>query len=766
MCAAALVVVVLIGLSNPGPWAKLAAMAVYVIGLASAWLATRWRLHRTPPGTPEHQLWANTGRAVLAGVLGVVVIVAGDLTGGAHTYVPPVLGVLLLTGVALNYLGIIRWTSPSEHRSRVDPDHLVATVCCALVLVSGALLAATLWTGVPDLARDSRFPVVVSAACGLVEAAVLAGTTLRWWRRDDLRPALMTGALVAGVAMNVTLLLSGLPDLLPWALLPHAAWATALALCALLPPVEHPRDRHDVALSSTSGFVAVLLALPVAAVAAQEGLGLVAVLATAALLGSATRLLLDVRELRQVLRDRRASLTDDLTGLASRRGVHAVLERALGEQRPLVVAVLDLNRFKEVNDALGHAAGDQLLRTVADRLRALLLPGEVAGRLGGDEFVVVAPCGPRTTPDARAEALGAAITSSLGAPVPLGAQVVHVEASTGTATWQPPSSSPAEDDDDAGSLAARLLRAADAAMFDAKRSGGGWVPHDPSHHDDTAGQLALVTDLRTALATGQLVLHHQPQVLATTGQPVGVEALVRWQHPRLGLLGPARFLDLAEAHGLMGLLTEEVLRLGVAQQGAWRRDGLLTRLSLNLPASALHDVDLPRRVGELLVAHGVPASSLVLEVTETVLLRDVARSGAVVRALRASGVRVSIDDFGTGHSSLARLQKLPVDELKLDGSFTRELLVDERARTIVAGTVALAHALGLSVVAEGVEDAETLRALQELGCDEAQGHLFSRPVPAADLPAWWREHGGATGGLPGGGTEGIAGDGRSLVHEL
>nr|WP_255479316.1 bifunctional diguanylate cyclase/phosphodiesterase [Quadrisphaera sp. RL12-1S] len=570
------------------------------------------------------------------------------------------------------------------------------------------------------------------------------------------------------MGINLTLLVVRDPSgLLPWALLPHGVWAAALALCALLPQVAHPRDRHDVAVSSTSGFAVVVLALPVAAVAAQRGLGVVAVLATAALLGSATRLLLDVRELRQVLLERRASLVDDLTSLSSRRGIHAVLERALSEQRPLVVAVLDLNRFKDVNDALGHAAGDQLLRTVAARLRSLLLPGEVAGRLGGDEFVVVAPCCSPTTPQERAAELGAAITCQLSAPAPLGALVVQVEASTGTSTWQPPSSpaAPEDDDGDAGSLAARLLRAADAAMYDAKRSGGGWVPHDAARHDDTAGQLALATDLRAALVTGQLLLHHQPQVRADSGTPVGVEALVRWQHPRLGLLGPECFLDLAETHGLMGLLTEEVLRLGVAQQGAWRRDGLLTRLSLNLPASALHDLDLPRRVDALLLEHGVPGSSLVLEVTESVLLRDPERSRTVVQALRGSGVRVSIDDFGTGHSSLARLQGLAVDELKLDATFTGELLVDERSRTIVAGTVAMAHALGLSVVAEGVEDDATLGALRELGCDEAQGYFVARPMPAAQLPVWWRERGGPIGCLPAAGAEGDGSTGRSLVHE-
>nr|WP_255479318.1 bifunctional diguanylate cyclase/phosphodiesterase [Quadrisphaera sp. RL12-1S] len=471
----------------------------------------------------------------------------------------------------------------------------------------------------------------------------------------------------------------------------------------------------------------------------------VAVVASLAALAASGRLLLDVRELRALVANRRSSLVDELTGLPNRRAVTALLARVLVQRQPVVVAVIDLDRFKDVNDALGHAAGDELLRCAADRLREVLLPGEVVARLGGDEFVVVAPCEPGSGAALRAATLGTSVVTALGEPVELGAGSVLVGASTGTASWLPPLSpaAGAEDDDDAVALTSWLLRAADAAMYDAKRSGSGWVAHDPARHDDAAGQLALVADLRVALAQRQLVLHHQPQVDATTGRPVGVEALVRWEHPARGLLGPARFLDLAEAHGLMGPLTEEVLRLGVEQLAAWRTGGLTPRMSLNLPASALHDVELPHRVSVLLLQHGVPASSVVLEVTESVLLRDVERSKDVVQALRGAGVRVSIDDFGTGQSSLSRLRDLAVDELKLDASFTAGLLADDRARTIVGSTVALAHALGLSVVAEGVEDAETLACLAALGCDEVQGYLYAAPMPAERCAAWWTARAGA-----------------------
>jgi EAL domain-containing protein (putative c-di-GMP-specific phosphodiesterase class I) len=273
-------------------------------------------------------------------------------------------------------------------------------------------------------------------------------------------------------------------------------------------------------------------------------------------------------------------------------------------------------------------------------------------------------------------------------------------------------------------------------MYAAKRSGTGLAVYDPSRHADSSGHLALVEELRTALSTGQLVLHHQPQVDVSTGRTVGVEALVRWAHPVRGLLAPAQFLPHAEVHGLMGAVTEEVLRQAVAQAADWRHRGLDLRISVNLSASNLLDTDLPRRVADLLRGAGVPPEQLVLEVTENVLIGDPERSLAVVGRLADLGVTVSIDDFGTGYSSLSYLRDLPVGELKLDRSFTVDLLTDPRTEAIVASTIALAHRLGLRVVAEGVEHAATLAHLAELGCDESQGYLHSAPVPAEGLEDW------------------------------
>jgi EAL domain-containing protein (putative c-di-GMP-specific phosphodiesterase class I) len=353
----------------------------------------------------------------------------------------------------------------------------------------------------------------------------------------------------------------------------------------------------------------------------------------------------------------------------------------------------------------------------------------------------VAGVGVGVTPEARAGELRQRLTTWLAEPFEVGGLKLHTDVSIGMTHRDRAAAG------DAPSTPAQLLRQADAAMYDAKRSGAGSAVYDSTRHTDSSGRLALVEELRTALATGQLVLHYQPQIDVRTGRTLGVEALVRWAHPVRGLVGPVDFLPLAEVHGLMGAVTDAVLAQAVAQAAAWRRDGLDLRVSVNLSASNLLDTGLPGRVADLLHRHDVPPSVLVLEVTESVLLSDSERSLAVVAALDELGATVSIDDFGTGWSSLTYLRELPLGELKLDRSFTADLLTDPRAAAIVASTIALAHDLGLRVVAEGVEQEATLARLQLLGCDESQGYLHSRPLPAAELCGWLLRH-SARHGMP------------------
>jgi diguanylate cyclase (GGDEF)-like protein len=424
------------------------------------------------------------------------------------------------------------------------------------------------------------------------------------------------------------------------------------------------------------------------------------------------------------------AITDELTGLANRRAVMRRVAELSQAETPLALALLDLDKFKEVNDGLGHAVGDELLRKVAERLQPALRAGDLLGRLGGDEFAVVAPMDPHSDLQQTAVQLGTRLHGRLAAPFSVGGLFVHSSVSVGVTTTR------GVGGPDASESASNLLREADVAMYDAKRSGVGVALYDTSRHADSSGHLVLVEELRTALTTGQLVLHYQPQLDVLTGRTVGVEALVRWAHPVRGLLPPAEFLPLAEVHGLMAPLTEVVLAQAVAQVATWRHAGLDLLVSVNLSASNLLDRSLPGRVAELLAAHAVPPSSIILEVTESVLLTDPDRSLAVVGALADLGLTVSIDDFGTGYSSLAYLRDLPVRELKLDRSFTNDLLVDDRTRAIVASTIDLAHQLGLRVVAEGVEQEETLRDLAFLGSDLSQGFLHSRPLPPDELQDW------------------------------
>ncbi len=477
--------------------------------------------------------------------------------------------------------------------------------------------------------------------------------------------------------------------------------------------------------------------------AAPRGLALCALLGV---LGSSVRLLVNLFELAQLAVSRREALTDDLTGIANRRALMRHLDEVLAERAAAVgpaagvqVLVFDLDHFKEVNDSLGHGAGDGLLQMLTQRIAPELPASAVFARLGGDEFVVVSDDG---VPGDRVLAV---LDGAQREPFPVGGVSVHADLSVGRATWavSRPAAGPAVD-------AALLLRRADTAMYDAKRAGravgGAVVTYDPDRHGDTHGLLATVAELRHGIAAGQLRVHFQPQLHSADGTLSGVEALVRWQHPVRGLLAPGEFLDVAETHGLMDAVTQEVLRQSVAQQAAWRRRGLDVRMSVNLSAGTLLDASLPETVAALLARHDVPATSLVLEVTETALLREPERSLAVVEALGALGVQGSIDDFGTGYSSLTQLRQLPVGELKLDRSFTADLLSDPRAAAIVAHTVGLAHALQLRVVAEGVEDEETLAALAGLGCDETQGFLHARPLPAPEFEAWCAAREGAVPG--------------------
>jgi diguanylate cyclase (GGDEF)-like protein len=437
---------------------------------------------------------------------------------------------------------------------------------------------------------------------------------------------------------------------------------------------------------------------------------------------SAIMALVALRMLSMVRQINRQATTDDLTGLPNRRALQSAARARLADPRERqALLLLDLDRFKEVNDSLGHAAGDELLVQVTARLRSRLRTGDLLVRLGGDEFAVLLDC-PGVT---EAEIVARDLVAVLGDRFPLEDLSVQTGASVGVALFP-----------DHGTDLSLLMRRADAAMYRAKQDGLVHV-HDDPDMDDRSGQLRLVEEFRSALGTGQIVLHYQPKVDLTTGRVVGVEALVRWQHPTRGLLYPDAFLELVEAAGLMRPMTEEVLSTALDQVATWRVAGRAVAVAVNLSPSILVDVTLPDHVAVRLAERRLPASALELEITEESLMADRARARKILSALRDHGVKISVDDFGTGYSSLAYLRDLPIDELKLDKSFVLPMSDDPRAVALVTSTIGLAHSLGLRMVAEGVENGHVYRTLARVGCDEAQGYHLAKPLPADELELWF-----------------------------
>ncbi|GAA4751858.1 hypothetical protein GCM10023328_38710 [Modestobacter marinus] len=702
-----------------GPTRDLLALALAVAVQLAVVSLLRWRARRAPG---ERSLWHRLATAM--GLLGGGAVAAALLVAaqaGAPLTVVPV-SVAHLAAFPLLYGGMVLWNRDSANVA--DPSDTVLGVAAALAVVA---VTDTALVHLSSPFASSPWwqlqPVIMQTAAGLVLVGTAATVPfISGMHRDPRAWLLLTGVtahLVAGTAIATGA---------SWGWAVTAVGALFVCAAAVVRPVGVPRTKTDPAATTIGAFVVLLASITVlVTVSVGTPSPVAAWFAGVAAAAASVRLLLNVRDLAQLTESRRQALTDELTGLANRRAVLRRIEE-LGAE-PLVLGVLDLDAFKEVNDGLGHAAGDELLRLLAQRLQPLLGAGDVLGRLGGDEFALVARVRAGTRPADHAAHLGLALQDRLAAPFEVSGLTVHVTGSLGL-TWH------------AGAPAAPagLLRQADAAMYDAKRSGRRVEHYDVDRHGDSSGRLALVEELRAGVQRGELVLHHQPQVDVVTGRTVGVEALVRWAHPTRGLLQPADFLPLAEVHGLMGPLTDEVLTQAVAQAAAWHRSGQGLRVSVNLSASNLLDTGLPQRVAGLLAAHDLPPSALVLEVTETVLLSDPDRSLAVVAALAALGTTVSIDDFGTGYASLTYLHQLPVGELKLDRSFTADLLTDGRAGAIVASTIRLAHQLGLRVVAEGVEDPATLLHLRALDCDETQGYLHAPPLPATELEEWRTVH--------------------------
>lgn len=420
------------------------------------------------------------------------------------------------------------------------------------------------------------------------------------------------------------------------------------------------------------------------------------------------------------------ALHDPLTGLPNRTLLKDRIEQALHadlrEGTRTGLLLLDLDRFKQINDTFGHHHGDEVLIQVGPRLAGVLRDVDTVARLAGDEFVVLLP---DIESIGDATAVAAKLRAALERPFHVEGIDLDVEVSIGVVL-----------SGDHGTDSPTLMMRADIAMYAAKTQNLGVCVYDPRVDTHSPAKFALFGDLRRALERGELILHYQPQVAISSGEVVGVEALVRWQHPERGLVFPDEFIPFTEYTGLIGPLTRHVLDAALVQARVWSDLGRPLPISVNLSARNLLDEGLPDLVAELLATHGVNAGLLELEVTESAIMTEPARAQRLLQQLSALGIRISIDDFGAGYTSLGQLKNLPVNELKIDRSFVMTMIEDPGNALIVRSVIELGHNLGFTLVAEGVETEQTLTALAGFGCDVAQGYYLSRPISAAAFDQW------------------------------
>lgn len=423
----------------------------------------------------------------------------------------------------------------------------------------------------------------------------------------------------------------------------------------------------------------------------------------------------------------RMATTDELTGLANRGRLHERLREQIkaaeSDGKPFVVMLLDLDRFKEINDTLGHHYGDLLLKELGVRLAAHVGPSGLVARLGGDEFAVLPEV--RTADPRTLEKVAAQLVDCVQQPFVVDELSLDVGASVGIARY------PFD-----GASAEVLVRLADVAMYGAKTAQSGYELYAAEHDHHSIHKLSLLSDMRRALGAGEINVHYQPKLQLSDLGVRGAEALVRWEHPKLGPLAPGAFVSAVEQTRLISSLTRHVLETSISQCAEWRRAGHDLSVAVNLSARDLLDRGLPHDIEGILSDCDLPPEALELEITERMIMSDPERAIAILAHLSGLGIHLSIDDFGTGYSSLARLKGLPINELKIDQSFVTSMLQDESDLIIVRSTINLGHDLGLEVIAEGVEDKPTLERLAVFGCDLAQGYYFSRPLPPDAFADW------------------------------
>ncbi|MFD2092138.1 putative bifunctional diguanylate cyclase/phosphodiesterase [Blastococcus deserti] len=684
-------------------------------------------------GRAERVAWAGMATALVLGIAANVVYttVIARMPDEPFPSIADAFYLAYYGGVYVMLVGLVRSRVPRFHPS-MWLDGLIGALGAA------AVAAAVLLGPALELTEGTMAAVVTSLAYPLADVVLLAllvaGTAIFGIRRDRALQLVGAGILITLVGDVVYLNLATQGVYVEGGPL-DLTWLVGVSLTAVAAHVSRPADHRPEPGSDASSRVgwrvlAVPLACNVAALLVLAvGWGdqvspIAGWSAVGTVLAALARTAITFREVRAFNEVRQQALTDELTGMPNRRALLEHAGRVLSgttARRPAALLLLDLDGFKEVNDSLGHHAGDDLLRQVGPRLRGALRSGDLLARLGGDEFAVLLEEAGLDEAQDRAERLRQLLLQ----PFTVEGIRLHVGVSIGVATAPVPAATVQE-----------LLRCADIAMYAAKAGREGVHVYVPDPHGGTGDRLRTMEELRTALTRDdELLVHLQPQVDLTDGRVVGVEALVRWNHPTRGLLSPAQLLPAAEQAGLLRPLTDTVLELSLRAVAGWWESARVP-VSVNLSAANVSDLDLPSKVALALVRYGLPAQALTLELVEDTLMGDPERGRTVLGQLRRLGVRTSIDDYGTGYSSLAYLRSLPADELKLDRSLTQDVGRDPRAAAIVRHTVALAHDLGLSLVAEGVEDAPTAAVLAELGCDVAQGYAIARPMPVDDFLTW------------------------------
>ncbi|MEP7035370.1 MAG: bifunctional diguanylate cyclase/phosphodiesterase [Actinomycetota bacterium] len=602
---------------------------------------------------------------------------------------------------------------------------------------AAALCSAFVFPRILHLAGGSPIEVMTKLAYPvgdvLLLSLVIGGSTVMTGRRKAPWVLLVLGIVINVVGDSANLFAASWGR--PGFILDAIAWPASILVMSMAVWLR-PRPSNPLTLQKPGTFVIPGLSAFSAVVilfvgnlheTSRAALGL----ATTTLVLVGARLILSVRGMRALSQERRdQSITDDLTGLGNRRCLTTVLDAffverddTAPEQRKLAFLFIDLNNFKQINDTFGHPAGDQMLKQLGPRLTDCLRESDLLTRLGGDEFVALLV-------DADAEyatAVAQRLTEGLVKPFTL--ETTHASISAGISASIGIALSPADATDAAG-----LLHCADIAMFRAKLSDAPFAIYHPDL-DSSGNRLRLLEELRTAIEEHQLILHYQPQLDLRTGQIVAVESLIRWVHPTLGIIPPDDFLPFAEDAGLMGAITTLVLSDALAQCAAWTSSGNPLSVAVNISPTNLLEPGFTDLVRDLLHSHHVPAGALVLEITETSVIAEFDRSQQVIQELKDLGITVSIDDFGAGFTSLAHLSSLAVKELKLDITFIRKLTAkdNEHDLDLVRATIDLGHALGLKIVAEGIEDGATLDLLADLGCDLGQGYFISRPMQAAHL---------------------------------